>query len=74
MKLTILKTGEVPAPLAGQFPSYPEMFRAMFERDGATFDFEVIEVADGDPLPDPQTLEAVLITGSPAGVDRKSVV
>lgn len=68
MKLTILETGEAPAPLAGQFPSYPEMFRAMFERDGAEFDFEVIDVAGGAPLPDPQNLEAVLITGSPAGV------
>lgn len=68
MKLTILKTGEVPAPLAGRFPSYPEMFRTMFERDGAHFDFDVIDVPSGAPIPDPETLQAVLITGSPAGV------
>lgn len=68
MKLTILKTGQVPAPLAGRFPSYPDMFRAMFERDGARFDFDVVDVPGGAPIPDPETLQAVLITGSPAGV------
>lgn len=68
MKLTILKTGQVPATLAGQFPSYPDMFRAMFARDGARFAFEVIDVPDGAALPDPETTDAVLITGSPAGV------
>lgn len=68
MKLTILKTGEVPVSLAGRFPAYPDMVRAMFERDGARFDFEVIDVVGGAPLPDLQTLDAVLITGSSAGV------
>lgn len=68
MKLTILKTGEVPAPLAERFPNYPDMVRAMFERDGARFDFEVIDVVGGAPLPDPATLDAALITGSSAGV------
>ncbi|WP_246473040.1 glutamine amidotransferase-related protein [Pelagibacterium limicola] len=68
MKLTILKTGEVPSVLAGRFPAYTDMFRAMFERDGARFDFEVIDVPGGPPLPDPADLEAVLVTGSPAGV------
>jgi GMP synthase-like glutamine amidotransferase len=68
MKLTILKTGEVPARLAGHFPAYTDMFRAMFERDGAHYQFEVVDVSAGTPLPDPATLDAALITGSAAGV------
>lgn len=68
MKLTILKTGNVPAALSERFPSYPEMFQAMFERAGVLYDYDVIDVCAGEALPDPQTLEAVLITGSPAGV------
>lgn len=68
MKLTILQTGEVPAAIRDDFPPYPLMFRAMFERDGARFESEVINVSGGAPLPDPEALDAVLITGSPAGV------
>lgn len=68
MRLTILQTGVVPISLSDRFPSYPEMFRAMFERDGARFDYEVIKVADGEPIPDAKSCEAVVITGSSAGV------
>lgn len=68
MRLTILQTGLVPVSLADRFPSYPEMFRAMFERDGARLDYEVVRVEAGQPLPDPKSCEAVVITGSSAGV------
>lgn len=68
MNLTILKTGDVPPALRAHFPAYPDMFRTMFERDGTRFAFDVIDVLNGAPLPDPATLDAVLITGSPAGV------
>lgn len=68
MKLTIIRTGNVPEPLAGRFPSYPEMFQAIFERDGADFDYETIALDTGADLPDPQNLDAILITGSAFGV------
>lgn len=68
MKLTILETGSVPAIIADDFPAYSEMFVAMFARAGADMDFDVVPVALGAPLPDPHSVEAVLITGSPAGV------
>ena len=68
MKLTILKTGDVPEPLRPQFGPYPPMFMRMFEEAGHRFDYEVVGVNDGEPLPDPAKLDAVLITGSPAGV------
>lgn len=67
MLLTIIETGTVPAPLASRFSPYPEMFRAMFARDGARHDYRVIKILEGEPLPDPETLDAVLITGSSAG-------
>lgn len=68
MKLTILHTGDAPAPLRERFPAYPEMIRHMFEAVGARFDYETIRVHDGEALPDPGGPEGVVITGSPAGV------
>ncbi len=68
MQLTIIQTGDVPAPLAGRFGPYPDMFRRMFDLTGAAFDYDTVRAHDGAPLPDPAGLEAILITGSAAGV------
>lgn len=68
MKLTLIQTGDVPAPLSARFAPYPRMFEKMFEAAGAGFSYETIRVAEGEPLPDPAGLEAVLLTGSAAGV------
>jgi GMP synthase-like glutamine amidotransferase len=66
--LTILKTGDVPAPLADRFAPYPDMFARALEGAGAGFRYRTVAVNEGAPLPDPATLDAVLITGSAAGV------
>ena len=68
MKLTILQTGEVPGSLRAHFAPYPTMFRRMFVAAGADFSYEVVPVADGAAFPDLDGVEAVLITGSSAGV------
>jgi len=68
MRLTIIQTGEVPAPLQGRFGSYPKMFETMFERTGKGFSYATVRASDGDALPDPAGLEGIVITGSPAGV------
>lgn len=68
MKLTILQTGAIPAPLAGRFEPYPRMFEAMFDTIGQNFSYETVVVFEGAPLPDPATLEGIVITGSAAGV------
>lgn len=68
MRVTILQAGEVPAPLRDRFGTYPPMFERMFEAAGAGFELETIAICDGAPFPDPANLEAVLITGSSAGV------
>ncbi len=68
MKLTIIQTGDVPASLRGRFGPYPRMFETMFEQTGLGFTFDMVAASDGEPLPDPASLEAIVITGSPAGV------
>jgi len=67
MKLTIIETGLVPEPIRGDFEDYPAMFRQMMAGVG-NFEFDTVSVIKGETLPDPGTLEAVMITGSPAGV------
>ncbi|HTJ56787.1 MAG TPA: gamma-glutamyl-gamma-aminobutyrate hydrolase family protein [Devosiaceae bacterium] len=68
MKLTIIQSGEVPEPLRPEFGAYAPMFQKMFARVGAHFDYEVVPISDGAPFPDPASLEAILLPGSPAGV------
>lgn len=68
MKLTILQTGDVPAPLRPQFGPYARMFERMFDATGQGFSYDVVPVSDGAPLPDPSKLDGVVITGSAAGV------
>jgi GMP synthase-like glutamine amidotransferase len=67
MKLTILETGLVPEVIRGDFEDYPAMFRHMMSGVG-TYTFETVSVIRGEALPDPAGLDAVMITGSPAGV------
>ncbi len=66
MKLTLIQPTEVPEPLRDRFGPYALMFHRMFAAEG--FAFETIRLSEGQPLPDPGSLEAVLITGSSAGV------
>ena len=68
MKLTILQVGESPAPMRQQFGRYPTHFEDMFAATGAGLTFESVYLLDGAPLPDPRSLEGVVITGSAAGV------
>ena len=68
MKLTILQTGDVPAPLRDRFGPYPPMFQRMFASAGHDFTYETIPVHEGAGFPAPSGLEAILITGSAAGV------
>jgi GMP synthase-like glutamine amidotransferase len=66
MKLTLIQPTEVPEPLRDRFGPYSHMFHRMFAREG--FEFETVRLTDGQPLPEPAALDAVLITGSSAGV------
>lgn len=64
MKLAILETGRPPGALAEEFGDYPAMFEEML---GPGFEIETFDVQAGE-LPDRDAHDAVLITGSPAGV------
>ncbi|MGN6684835.1 MAG: type 1 glutamine amidotransferase [Devosia sp.] len=66
LKLTLIQPTDVPEPLRERFGPYNEMFHRLFARDG--FTFETVRLSAGMPLPDPASLDAVLITGSSAGV------
>jgi GMP synthase-like glutamine amidotransferase len=68
MKITILEAGRAPGQLADLFPSYPDMFVRLLSGIDAALTFETVRVLDGAPLPDPEGLDAALITGSPSGV------
>jgi GMP synthase-like glutamine amidotransferase len=64
MKLAILETGRPPADLAERFGDYPSMFAQLL---GGGFEVESFDVQAG-AFPDPGAHDAILITGSPAGV------
>lgn len=68
MNLTIVQAGLVPDPLKSHFEDYPAMFRAMFDSTGPGFSCSAVDGMSPEPLPDPATLEGIVITGSPAGV------
>ena len=64
MKIAVLETGVPPDPLMDQFGSYPDMFADLL---GPDYELEKFDVPAGE-LPDPAAHEAILVTGSPAGV------
>jgi GMP synthase-like glutamine amidotransferase len=66
VKLTLIQPTEVPDALLDRFGSYHLMFERLFADAG--FTFEAIKLSDGQPLPDPATLDATLVMGSGAGV------
>jgi GMP synthase-like glutamine amidotransferase len=68
MQITIIQTGDVPQALRGRFGPYRRMFERMFDGTGQGFTYNMVAASDGEPLPDPAKLEAIVITGSAAGV------
>ncbi len=68
MKLTIIETGLPPDALRPDWPSYPNMFEYLLSDAYDGFSYNTVSIATGAALPDPSTLDAVLITGSAAGV------
>jgi len=70
-RITIIETGLVGEPHRKRHGSYPEMFERLIGAEDRSASFEVVSVISGDALPDPTTLQAILITGSSAGVYDK---
>jgi GMP synthase-like glutamine amidotransferase len=67
-RITIIETGLVSPANRALHGSYPAMFERMIRASDADVTFGTVSLPAGDALPDPARLEAILITGSPAGV------
>ena len=65
MKIAILETGRPPGNLTERFGRYPAMFQRLL---GDKFEIESYDVAAGELPAQSHGHDAVLITGSPAGV------
>jgi GMP synthase-like glutamine amidotransferase len=68
MKLTIIETGRPPEVIAHRFDRYPVMLEQLLAPHVPGLEAEVVALVEDDPLPSPDTVEAVLVTGSPHGV------
>ena len=68
MKLTILETGRPPDVIAHRFDGYPVMLERLLAPHVPGLEATTVRLVDGDPLPDPDSVETVLVTGSPHGV------
>jgi GMP synthase-like glutamine amidotransferase len=66
-KITIIETGVIPAKARERHGSFPDMFERMIAAADSEASYETVRLADGEALPDPATLQAILITGSAAG-------
>jgi GMP synthase-like glutamine amidotransferase len=66
--VTIIETGLVRPRHRERHGSYPQMFERLIRAEDQSVIFDVVSVANGEPLPDPRQLQAVLITGSAASV------
>ena len=67
-RITIIETGAVSEPTRARYGSFPQMFERMIRAADTSIAFDVVSVFSGETLPDPGGLQAILITGSPAGV------
>lgn len=68
MKLTIIQTGDVPETLRPRHGAYHTMFARMFDSVSSDMTYEVVTANANSVLPNPSHLQAIVITGSPAGV------
>ena len=67
-KIAIVETGLISPERRAQHGSFPQMFERMISAADASASFATVRLIDGEGLPDPAGLEAILITGSSAGV------
>ncbi|MEQ8557995.1 MAG: glutamine amidotransferase [Henriciella sp.] len=68
MKLTILETGLPPQAIRADWPRYPAMFEDLISPHMPDMTCESIAIVEGAPFPALENVEAVLVTGSAAGV------
>jgi GMP synthase-like glutamine amidotransferase len=67
-KITIVETGLVSPERRARHGSFPQMFERLIGEADASASFATVRLIEGERLPDPAGLQAILITGSAAGV------
>jgi GMP synthase-like glutamine amidotransferase len=67
-RVTIIETGLISLRQRERHGSFPQMFQRLIGAADSSIAFDVVSVIEGESLPDPTVLEAILITGSSAGV------
>jgi GMP synthase-like glutamine amidotransferase len=67
-RVTIIETGGMSQEHRERHGSFPQMFQRMINAADPSVACETVSILAGEPLPEPEGLEAVLITGSLAGV------
>ncbi|MDE5441982.1 type 1 glutamine amidotransferase [Bradyrhizobium sp. CSA207] len=67
-RITIIETGKVPQKYRERHGSFPDMFERMVRAEDPTVTLDIVSIPNGDALPDPRGIEAILITGAAAGV------
>ena len=67
-KITIIETGVISPANRARHGSFPQMFERLLGEADASARFATVRLMDGEALPDPAELEAILLTGSSAGV------
>ncbi|MBA2397540.1 MAG: type 1 glutamine amidotransferase [Bradyrhizobium sp.] len=67
-KITIIETGVVSPKNRARHGSFPQMFERLIGAADPSASFATVRLMDGEALPHPAALEAILLTGSPAGV------
>jgi GMP synthase-like glutamine amidotransferase len=67
-RITIIEAGIVSERNRARYGSYPQMFQRMIRTEDGSIDFDIVSIIGGEPFPDPTALQAILITGSAAGV------
>src|SRR5215470_14692030 len=66
--VTIIETGLVSPKNRERHGTYPQMFEAMIAAADPSVTFDTVSIPAGEPLPRVDAIEAILITGSSAGV------
>lgn len=67
-RVTIIETGLVGPRYRERHGTSPQMFERMIGAADPSVTFSTVSIPVGEPLPDASDLEAILITGSSAGV------
>jgi GMP synthase-like glutamine amidotransferase len=67
-RITIIETGLVNGRYRERHGTYPQMFARMIAAADPLVAFDTVSIPNGERLPDLTAVDAVLITGSPAGV------